>query len=61
MAISCSGTKPVAFFDKANALKPTALLLLPVFAVNNSLLGNPINGSNFCKVISKGDFEEMRK
>jgi hypothetical protein len=43
MVIYCFGTKLVAFFDKANALKPMALLLLQVFVVNNSLLGNPIN------------------
>jgi hypothetical protein len=36
-------TKPVVFFDKANVLKPMALLLLPVFTVNNNLLSNPIN------------------
>jgi hypothetical protein len=35
--------KPIAFFDKANALKPMAVLLLPIFVINNSLLGNPIN------------------
>jgi len=35
--------KPITFFHKANVLKPTALLLLPIFAINNSLLTNPIN------------------
>ncbi len=43
MAISCSSMKPIVFFDKANALKTMALLLLPVFVINNNLLGNPIN------------------
>jgi hypothetical protein len=43
MAIFCIGMKLVAFFDKAKALKLMILLLMPLFVINNSLLGNPIN------------------